>query len=144
MPPLFDVRQALQDEPHYNALSHDSPVQPPRRSAIAASGIDKTMTATQAGTSLPPASEWQRHGEKVDHEPENEKVSGPGRSVADWALGLIESVYTPWGWSRLSDAASYARRVLAKRPSLKARGRDAQWGLVTRIVQEVRTPLGTA
>lgn len=76
MPPLFDACQTLQDESDYDALTHSLPRQPSGRSAVAASGIDRTIAATSADTSLPPVSEQQRHGEQLNQEPLNREGFG--------------------------------------------------------------------
>jgi hypothetical protein len=63
MPPLFDVRQALQDKPDYDALSHDSPVEPP--------GAWVIEDETALGHLLDARAGRNRHGEEVNLEPED-------------------------------------------------------------------------
>ena len=73
MQPAFDSRQALQDEPDYNALSHNSPGQPKRRPAVVSGrpggvtgwhlrGVAAARQATESGTA-----ESRRFQRLADH-----------------------------------------------------------------------------
>jgi len=94
VPPLFDSRQALQDESDYDALSSKLPAGSREGGlAVVMGGTGGATAGIPAGTSGTPVSEWDRHGEQVNQEPEN-REGFDARLAPHPLAGYNESVYT--------------------------------------------------